>query len=182
MYTSVFFLFLVFSIAVTEPRRCDRVQDCTSFGSFCHGPFVCNATAYCTAKEPFHDPCREIRLLYERTVAPEYTISFLCIEEIRACVEVYYCVTDHDCDCTKQEQCLEGECRPCDNQTQACLECDPVLLLLREKEAAAATLANDSPTTIYVVTGGVILFLFMGACVTLCTIYIKIRRKSDSFY
>lgn len=174
-----FLLILVVSV-LSVPRRCDRAQDCVSFGSFCHGPVVCNSTAYCVAKDPFYDPCREIRLLYERTVAPEYTISFLCIEELRECVEVYYCVTDEDCDCTKKEQCLDGQCRPCDKE---CLECDPVLQRAREINDAAIATAESNPVTIYIVTGAVVLLLLLGVCVALGTICKTIRRKTnDAFY
>lgn len=112
-------LALYFCLSVEGTRRCDNERDCRSFATFCGGPFLCNVSAWCDPVTRGYDPCSEARgyaLAFTRRSKGKEVVSIRCVEELRECVELYYCVEDADCDdglyCNGKERCLQGHCHP----------------------------------------------------------------------
>ena len=101
------------------------------------------------------DPCREIRRdAYAFSRLHNVTVDILCVEQIKACIEVYYCLSDTNC-----------------------LHSDEVLSILQLEQVEGAA----DPTTVYVIVGGVTLFLAIGVLFTLvllCECHAKERRES----
>jgi hypothetical protein len=125
-------LILVKADITSEDRlRCGKNQDCKQLDSFCHGAYVCNLTARCAKQDASYDPCKALRKVasvFSRQHS-EYRVSILCVEELKACVEVYYCTRDEDCDdtlyCNGIERCIDGQCKAATDQSHSiCDDCN----------------------------------------------------------
>lgn len=103
------------------------------------------------------DPCREIRRdAYAFSRLHNVTVDILCVEQIKACIEVYYCLSDTNC-----------------------LHSGEVLGILQLEQGEVEGAAD--PTTVYFIVGGVTLFLAVGVLFTLvllCECHAKERRES----
>lgn len=124
-----YILFFVLLVVSTEAKLCDTERDCRGFTSFCGGAFLCNQSAQCAAVIDGYDPCREQRayaLAFTRLSGGKDVVSIRCVEELKACMELYYCVEDSDCDdglyCNGRERCQSGKCYP--SKTPMCASCD----------------------------------------------------------
>lgn len=125
----IVFILLILGTLQGASIRCDNERDCHRFNTFCHGPHVCNQSAWCSPQNIAYDPCRQLRdyaLSFSRDSGGQHVVSILCMEELRQCVELYYCVVDEDCDdglfCNGRERCVQGECRGV--TTAVCKSCD----------------------------------------------------------
>lgn len=114
-----------------EGLRCRVDEDCKRLNNFCNGVYVCNLSARCDKEYVNYDPCmalRETALAFNREYRQEHTVSILCLEEIDACVEVYYCTQDADCDdslyCNGKERCIHGQCKEAEGSSVLCDPCD----------------------------------------------------------
>lgn len=162
----VFFLLLLGTIGSVS-IRCDNVRDCQRFNTFCHGPYVCNQSAWCSPQNVAYDPCHQLRvqaLSFSRDSRGEHIVSILCMEELRQCVELYYCVRDEDCDdglfCNGQERCVQGQCygaATTTTTTTVCKVCDESTRCGTAFVATTTTTTtNTTPadtTTVYTIVG-----------------------------
>lgn len=120
----------------------------------------------------------------------EYTMSVICSNKVKACVEVYYCMNDRDCDdglyCNGKERCVEGVCKQ--QQTASpCTECDEATKCgdttihssaLNDSDTSleGAEPATD-PTLIYVLIVGVVIIGGIVVVVLLINIYNWTKRS-----
>jgi len=108
-------------------NACSNDQECLT--TFCEGPQRCNSLSQQCEPIQKSDPCamqREAVNLF--TSKTGYEMSIQCVNELRACVELYYCVRDTDCDdrryCNGVERCVEGHCQRALDLTHLCEACD----------------------------------------------------------
>ena len=165
------------SISSSGGTRCSVDWDCRRLSSFCEGDFLCNTSSgWCIKKEASYDPCDTLRVaanaFYRET---DQLVSLLCVETLKACVEVYYCLRDSDCDdglyCNGQERCVSGQCvASASTRTPPCHHCDEVtqcgttnsLKTLQTETLPPSDEANL--TSVYTLVVG---FTVVGAIVTL---------------
>lgn len=158
----IFFLLLLGSIEGVS-IRCDNEGDCQRFNTFCQGPYVCNQSAWCAPQHIVYDPCRQLRdyaLSFSRDSRGEHVVSILCMEELRQCVELYYCITDSDCDdglfCNGKERCIQGHCHGAATTTTPCKACDESTRCGTGLSTSAITPTSDvaaDTTTVYAIVG-----------------------------
>ncbi len=171
-------------LASEDNHRCAKNQDCKRLDSFCHGAYLCNLTARCATQDAYYDPCKALRKVASAfsIQQPEYRVSILCVEELKSCVEVYYCTRDEDCDdtiyCNGIERCIDGQCKAateqshplCDdcNEETRCGESSPSLTLFDSMlfddlmEEVADDEGEANPAIIYTVA---VVFAIVGMIV-----------------
>ena len=172
-----------------DSLRCRKNQDCKRLDSFCDGAYLCNLTARCAKQDASYDPCRVLRKVASgfSVQQAEYRVSILCVEELKSCIEVYYCTRDEDCDdtlyCNGKERCIDGHCKSSTEQPQPlCENCnektrcrESSLTLFNSLEFADVLVtANDegeaNPTIIY--TAAVIFAIVGTIAVFILLVYI----------
>lgn len=126
-------LCIVTPVKAESRLRCARQEDCAKYDTFCEGPFLCNRSrGHCTPQYLHYNPCKSLQReaikfgITNRDKA--HSLSIICVNEIGACLEVYYCVNDGDCDdhlyCNGKERCVEGECKQASDLSRICKDCD----------------------------------------------------------
>lgn len=88
-------------------------------------------------------------------------MSILCMEELRQCVELYYCVVDEDCDdglfCNGRERCVQGECRGA-TAAVVCKSCDEstrcgIVMSVKTMASDTTTVEAANIDTVYAIVG-----------------------------
>ncbi len=139
-------IFALLSLALA--KSCVTDQDCRLL--FCDGlRSTCNVTAGACIRAT--EPCLSIRQDARHfSSLCKHTVSILCLESLRQCVELYYCVTDDDCGLSAH--CNDGQCSAC---------------------GVFSKQADDDgadPTRVYITVAAVTLFLAVGVFFTLVVI------------
>ena len=141
--------------------RCRNEQDCAKFNTYCEGLFGCNSSWRCAQTNKGYNPCAAVQQSaneFTTRHAGEFVMSVVCIESVQACVELYYCMRDSDCQdglyCNGRERCVDGRCIPASTLTHICSPCDEYLKCGESSTAMTATASEDgnpaNPTTVYV--------------------------------
>lgn len=147
--------------------------------TYCGGTYRCNSTMRCELKPYSVDPCDAIHRMVNRfTGMPEnreYSMSVICAEPIKACIELYYCMVDADCDdslyCNGIERCVAGQCSPSITSSM-CPGCDEYLQCGNSVKTSATVEEDEtSPSTIYVIAGVLAVVGLVAICIVLCNIY-----------
>lgn len=93
------------------------------------------------------------------------SLAILCVEELTACIEVYYCINDQDCGCKGDGECIQGKCGLCNSRTLSINAVD-------SEERA-------DPTTAYIIAAGLGIFFVLGILFTfvmLCQCRVSAKR------
>ena len=182
MITSLI-LWFFFALAFT----CSTDQECTQLDTFCEGPSHCDLSKNkCVRQDVRYDPCAEMR---ERArtfnAAQSDVLSIICVNEVKACVELYYCTKDADCDdhryCNGVERCVEGKCEASLAASPPCEDCDEethcgTFSTLQNEEGGTAP---ADATGIYVV---VAVFAILGSIAVFLLLVLICRAASKSSF
>ena len=183
-------LLLLVILTVTHALpRCTKQEDCTRYDTYCEGPFICNRSrGHCVAAYPHYNPCKTLQEEANKFLLvpsdSDRTLSVICVNQVAACLEVYYCLSDKDCDdhlyCNGKERCVEGECKQASDLSQLCTECDESTkcgstLLSAQQEGdddplAGAEPATD-PTIIYVLAAGLAIVGLIAVALVLLAVH-----------
>lgn len=182
-------LFSFFRAEIDTTLRCRTEQDCLKFNTFCEGQYRCNSSWRCTASIRDYNPCNAIQHSVNEFIGKYrgiYTMSVVCIESIQACVELYYCIKDSDCDdglyCNGIERCVAGQCLPSLSTTHLCTPCDEYIKCGSTKSATISALLveEEAPanlTSIYIM---IAVFTIVGSIVVSIAVLNICRVASQS--
>jgi hypothetical protein len=172
-------ILLYYAIGIHTQTLCHNEQDCRALDSFCGGEFICNyQQSRCVAKRTSYDACSALRAQAKSFYQSSgLMVSFLCVERLRECIEVYYCLSDGDCDdslfCNGLERCEQGRCVSVPNSVPLCKDCDERTrcgILSLEQELTTPPGTTTDPTGTYVILLVFTLLIMLAVCFILINV------------